>query len=434
MPRGLHGLLTSRVLQLTTETESMRILVVSNLYPPPWLGGYELACKDVVEGLRARGHTVYVLTSSYKAEDCPPEPHVFRLLNHYWGSYPEGALTLTWWQAARSMWLDFANYRTVKECVQQLQPDFAYLWNLQRVSPVPILAAVRESGIPFVIHLMGYFLRDTRLPDELVGPMPEWLKPIAWKAREIVRRIIDPYVMKNPLIAMSETVKREHLRAGFPPENIQVIYHGIRTDLQHGEEDFDLNKVGEGRPFKLLFAGALIPSKGVDTLILALSRLVQLKGVRDIHLDIIGLGAQQYIEELYALIRQHKLDGFVSFAGFVPRQDLLTKYREYDVFILPTKWQEPFGLVVIEAMASGVPVIASDIAGPAEIITHRETGMLVPSGDNVKLAIAINDLMCDEGLRKRIQENALALVRDRFDIERSIDRIESYIGERIRQT
>ncbi len=411
----------------------MRILVVSNLYPPLYLGGYELACKDIVDGLRARGHDVYVLTSTYRASSCAAETSISRILNHYWGSYPDGTLALSSSQAAKSYWLDFANYRRMKKWIRKLEPEFIYLWNLERISPVPIIAAVKESGIPFVVHLMDYWLRDTRLPDELVDPMPEWLKRIRWKAREILRRIIDPYVMENPLIAMSETVKCEFVRAGFPSENIQVIYHGIRTDLQLGEEDLGLNRVKEGRPFRILFAGLLLPCKGVDTLIMALSGLVHLKEVRDIHLDIVGQGAKEYREELYALVRQHQLDGFVSFLGFVPRQDLLMKYREYDVFILPTKREEPFGIVIIEAMASGVPVIASSVGGPAEIITNEETGILVPLGDSVKLAIAIHNLMHNEGLREKIQENALALVRDRFDIERSIDRIESYIGERIRQ-
>jgi glycogen(starch) synthase len=412
---------------------ALRILVVSNLYPPAYLGGYELACKDIVDGLRARGHDIYVLTSTYRALSCPAEASISRSLNHYWGDYPDGTLALSLSQAAKSYWLDFTNYRRMKKWIRELEPEFIYLWNLERISPVPILAAVKESSIPFVIHLMDYWLRDIRLSDELVEPMPEWLKRIRWKARKILRRIIDPYVVGNPLIAMSETVKCEFVRTGFLPENIQVVYHGIRTDLQLGEGDSGLNRVREGRPFRILFAGLLLPCKGVDTLIMALSDLVNLKEVRDIRLDIVGQGAREYTEELCALVRQHQLDGFVSFLGFVPRQDLLTKYREYNVFVLPTKREEPFGIVIIEAMISGVPVIASGVGGPAEIITNGETGILVPPGDSVKLATAVHNLMHNEGLRRKIQENALALVRDRFDIERSIDWIESYIGERIRQ-
>jgi len=411
---------------------ALRILVVSNLYPPAYLGGYELSCKDIVDGLRARGHDVYVLTSTYRAPSCPAETSISRILNHYWGSYPDGTLALSLSQAAKSYWLDFANYRRVKKWIRELEPEFIYLWNLERISPVPIIAAAKESGIPFAVHLMDYWLRDTRLPDEFFGPAPKPLKQVIWKAREILRRIIDPYIMPIPLIATSETVRREYLRTGFPPENIQVIYHGIRTDLQLSEEDFGLNRIREGRPFRILFAGALIPYKGVDTLIMALSGLVHLKEVRDIRLDIVGQGAREYTEELCALFRQHQLDGFVSFLGFVPRQDLLMKYREYDVFIWPTKREEPFGTVVIEAMISGVPVIASSVGGPTEYITNGRTGILVPPGDSVKLAIAIHNLLFDDGLRERIRKNALALVRDRFDIERSIDKIESYIRERIR--
>jgi glycogen(starch) synthase len=412
----------------------LRILVVSNLYPPACLGGYELACKEVVDGLRAKGHDVCVLTSTYGASCCPAETDIFRIFNHYWGTYPDGTLVLNLPQAAKSNWLDFTNYRRMKKWIREFKPEFIYLWNLERISPVPIIAAVKKSGIPFVIHLMDYWLRDNRLPDELVstmfGPMLKWVKPIVWQARGVLRRIIDPYVMENSMIAMSETVKREYVRDGFLPERIQVIYHGTRVDSKcDAEESF--NKQGERKLFRILFAGALIRTKGVDTLILALSGLVHLKGVRDIHLDIVGQGGQEYVKKLHCLARQHQLDGFINFLGFVSREKLLTKYQEYDVFVLPTKREEPFGIVIVEAMASGVPVIASDIGGPAEIITNGETGILVPPGDSVKLAIAINHLMCDENLRRRIQSNALALVRDKFDVEQSIDQIEYYITDSV---
>lgn len=400
----------------------MRILVISNLYPPPWLGGYELACKDVVEGLRARGHTVYVLTSSYKAEDCPPEPHVFRLLNHYWGSYPDGALTLTRGQAARSMWLDFANCRIVKECIQQLQPDFAYLWNLQRVSPVPVIGAVRRSGIAHAIHLMDYWLMESRLtPDVVHRP---WLRAMIW----LPRRVVEPLLMSNELISISETVRREYVRHGFPANKIRVIYHGIHIDSKRCKDATRSHRQGL---FKILFAGQLIESKGVHTLLSALAELVHLRSDQNICLDIIGKGDREYVRKLLDLIHRYHLERFVNLVGDVPRQELLDRYGEYDLLVLPTERVEPFGMVVIEAMASGVPVIASDLGGPAEVITNGETGILVPAGDSLKLALTISDLMCNDELREKIRDKALALVKKRFSIEGSVAQIERYIQEQV---
>jgi glycogen(starch) synthase len=400
----------------------VRILVISNLYPPPWLGGYELACQAVVEGLRARGHTVYVLTSSYKAENCPPEPHIFRLLNHYWGSYPDGDLTLTWWQAARSMWLDFANYRKVKECIQQLRPDFAYLWNLQRVSPVPVIGAIRKSGIAYAIHLMDYWLMESRLTPDVVRKL--LLRAMIW----LPRRMIEPLLMSNQLISMSETVRREYIKGGFPANKIRVIYHGVKINSERCEDATGSHRQGL---FKILFAGQIIESKGVHTLLSALAELIHLRSAQNICLDIIGKGDREYTKKLQDLIHRYHLEGFVNFVGEVPKQELLDRYGEYDLLVLPTERVEPFGMVVIEAMASGIPVIASDLGGPAEIITNGETGILVPAGDSVRLASAIGDLMCSDRLRETIRNKALALVRKKFSIETSVAQIERYMQEQV---
>ncbi len=88
-------------------------------------------------------------------------------------------------------------------------------------------------------------------------------------------------------------------------------------------------------------------------------------------------------------------------------------------------------MVVIEAMASGVPVIASDLGGPAEVITSGETGILVPAGDSLKLALSISDLRCNDELREKIRDRALALVKKRFNIEGSVAQIERYIQEQV---
>jgi glycosyltransferase involved in cell wall biosynthesis len=102
------------------------------------------------------------------------------------------------------------------------------------------------------------------------------------------------------------------------------------------------------------------------------------------------------------------------------------------MLLVPSLWQEPFGLVIAEAMARGLPVIASDVGGPAEIITHGVDGLLVSPGDEQALASAITYLLDDTNECKRLSVAALTTVRGHFTIDGNVKSVEQHLLRAIR--
>lgn len=143
----------------------------------------------------------------------------------------------------------------------------------------------------------------------------------------------------------------------------------------------------------VLYVGKLIHYKGVDNLIRAFQLV--LEKCPNCRLTIAGNGDER--EELMQLSSELGLGGKVVFAGDIPDQLLAQYYRDSDLLVLPSleSRREAFGMVLLEAMACGIPVIASDIPGPDEVVSNDENGLLTPPGDTAKLAEAIITILSD---------------------------------------
>ncbi|MBI3967985.1 MAG: glycosyltransferase family 4 protein, partial [Chloroflexi bacterium] len=124
---------------------------------------------------------------------------------------------------------------------------------------------------------------------------------------------------------------------------------------------------------------------------------------------------QEYFESLKRLTADLGIADRVLFPGYLSNlQDLMATM---DVFVLPSVQPEPFGMVIVEAMALGVPVVATNGGGPREIVRDWETGLLVPPGDSAALADAVGSLLADSNMRARFGAAARDRVRDTFSLE-----------------
>ena len=162
----------------------------------------------------------------------------------------------------------------------------------------------------------------------------------------------------------------------------------------------------ERQPFRFVSAGNLIPMKGFDMLLEALAE-VRHRGL-DAALTILGRGPLE--DALRARARELGLEEQVYLPGFVPRETMAELYREADAFVLASR-AETFGVVYIEAMAAGLPVIATDCGGPADFI-RADNGLLIPVGDEKALADAMERM-----IRTRDSYDSAAIARfarDRF--------------------
>jgi glycosyltransferase involved in cell wall biosynthesis len=393
----------------------MRIAVISNLYPPYVVGGYELACADVIEHLRARGHDVWVLTSRHGVPRQQWDGNVCRALDVELGliTTPQPDR----WMRLRGRWLTPHNLRITYRFIQSIQPDVVYIWNLLFAAPLAVLLGATLARRPVVAHLMDYWLAETLN----LKPAPNVRRHR--QAKALLGRILDRTLRLDELIAMSATLREAHAAAGFSPHRFVVVPHGI-----------DLAKIRvrpaerETPEVRLLSAGQVIPSKGVDVTIAALGRLQSDSTLPPLRLDVIGTGPADYRANLEEQVRQGRLLDVVQFLGYVEHADLLRRYADYDVFVFPTHPIEPGGIVLMEAMAAGLAVLTSDRGGQAEIVTPDHDGLLVPR-DPDQIAEALRRLATNPALRRQLQQNARRTAEKNLSILRTADAVEATLFE-----
>jgi glycosyltransferase involved in cell wall biosynthesis len=150
--------------------------------------------------------------------------------------------------------------------------------------------------------------------------------------------------------------------------------------------------------------GRISPWKGQDVFLRAFGQAFSGDGARA---SIVGsplFGEEDFDAEIQALAASLGLGGRVTFTGF--RDDVAAELRTMDVLVHASVIPEPFGLVVVEGMAAGLAVIASDAGGPSEVVEHGVTGLLYPPGDVDALAAALRQAASDPDLRRRLGQAA----------------------------
>jgi glycosyltransferase involved in cell wall biosynthesis len=382
----------------------LRILTVGNMYPPHHAGGYELMWQAAVRHARSLGHQVRILTSDYRAAADEPEsdPDVHRTLRWYWDleryQFPE----LNPMQRLR---LERHNARELQGHVSDFEPDIVSWWSMGCMSLSPI-ELVRRAGIPavFVVH-----------DDWLVyGPYrDQWLRMWRGKSRmlaPIAERLLGlptavDVAAEGRFVFNSNYTLGAARRAGVQPASTTVVYPGV-------EERFRKPLPPGLWGWRLLYVGRIDRQKGVDTAVRALAELPP-----ESTLVVWGTGDERYVAEMKALAEDLALGDRVRFAGWAGEQELLTGYENADAVVFPVRWEEPFGLVPLEAMGLGRPVIATARGGSAEFLRDEENALVIDADDPAGLARAVERLAADKALRDRLLEGGQATAA-RFTLER----------------
>lgn len=200
---------------------------------------------------------------------------------------------------------------------------------------------------------------------------------------------------------------------GVPSEKLQVVYLGV------DEEWLDVPATVIAGPTRVMMSGRLVKWKGQTTLIQAAARLRDLKGSLEIW--IVGDGDAAYRAELEQEATTAGIREMVWFAGH--RDDVRDLMAQCHVGVHCSE-REPFGLVVIEAMAAGRVVIASDVQGPREIIRPGDDGYLVPPGRPDLLAERLRSLLGDSGRMAQLSERARGTAKSRFRAALNVPHVE----------
>ncbi len=371
----------------------MRVLTVGNMYPPHHLGGYELMWRSSVSQLRSEGHAVRVLTSDFRRPDpdgaIPEDADVDRSLRWYWRDHAWPRLSLR-----ERLRLERWNLRLLDHHLAELRPDVVAWWAMGGMS-MSLIEAVSRLGLPAVGVVVDDWLLYGPKEDQWQRAMRR-LGPLAFGVERLAgvpaRLRFDDSVA---WIAVSEAIRRQARDGGWKLPDSEIVHAGI---------DHGLFRPVPEKPWggRLAYVGRIDPRKGLRTAILALARLP------DTSLTITGGGDQAHLAELEALVRERGLDDRVSFERR-PRSELAGVYAAADAVLFPVLWGEPWGLVPLEAMAVGVPVVATGTGGSGEYLSDGENCLIYrPADDPAALAEAIVRLRDDGPLRGRLREGGLA--------------------------
>lgn len=222
-------------------------------------------------------------------------------------------------------------------------------------------------------------------------------------------------------IACSETVKKYFLQHNpfIEPEKIVAVTNGIEIKPYR---PVNRNPLAErlgipGESFVFGTVGRLVEQKGIDYLLLAFEEVTA--HLDNVALLIVGTGPQK--ESLEMLARQLGVSDRVVFAGY--REDVDELLQIMDCFVLPSRW-EGLPMVLMEAMAHFLPVIASDVGGVSELVRHGETGFLVRCGDVEDLVQKMLFLHRERDIAKKFGTAGRALVEENFNMARQVRKIE----------
>ncbi len=407
----------------------MKILVISDLYPPFHIGGYELNCKDSVEALISRGHEITVLTSSWGLDRGLMQGKVYRLLDfdssvlhnqsrirlQKFAYFKDRLLQL------RRLLISRRNYLITRKVVLTTQPDIVYIWHLGHLTVSPALA-VQDSGLPACFRIEDYSLaRIKQLASKKGSFLKKLYRSFVFGGRDIEKLHL------NHFLFISQYVKQYYVQSGYPAAEMAVVPSGVPVCSL-------LDPVNRAEPFlpreggiRLVFTGRVEPEKGPDIAIKAMAILKAEVSYPLVHLDIIGDGNLDFLGYLNQLTNDLSVSDRVSFLGRLSQSEVLGRLRYYDALLFTSRWEEPFGRVLIEAMAQGLPVIAARNGGVPEIINDSENGLLVPPDSPPDLADAINTLLRDPARATHLSHNAFITIRSRFTLEQTIDQMEDYL-------
>ncbi|HLI46658.1 MAG TPA: glycosyltransferase family 4 protein [Geobacterales bacterium] len=359
----------------------MKILHLTWEYPPRIVGGLARHVYYLSKELSKLGNEVLVITLEFPnvvIEEYKDNLHIYRVKVEL-ASYD----FLTWCYAFNHFF-----EKKIGMVAKEVDLIHAHDW----LVAISAISAKYLLGKPLVSTI--HSLEIGRV-GSLSNPLSVVIDNIEWWLT---------YESKN-VITTSEFMKRqliEHFK--LPGEKITVISNGI----EFREFDYMINKAEiramHGLPIenKLVgFIGRITEQKGVRYFIEAVPKILNKYG--NVNFVVVGDGWQ--IDEMKELAKKLGIDWAVKFMGYLPDESLKNILKALDVLVIPSVY-EPFGIIALEGMSAGVPLVASSVGGLDEILENEVDGLKVPPRNPDAIADAVFKLLIDESLRNRLVENA----------------------------
>lgn len=395
-----------------------KVLTVSNYYPPDAVGGAEITAHCTAREFMRKGtFNVCVFSSDLG------------------GKYPAGTVRISSFEnipvfrvsldgsTYHSYSANFKNETAEKafsELCRDLRPDIVHFHNLLGLS-VALIDIAKDSGAGVFITLHDYWgfcplstavsktwaaCTDASRCTECLGSLESEEGPVSTDIRRSVFKAA--FNKADALISPSVYLAERYISAGFPKEKITVIANGLDTRYFR-----PCRKERTGK-LRIAYAGYFGRHKGISTLIKAVS----LTGDKNISILLAGDGEEE--EQYVKLSKLWGISDQLCFYGKLDNRGTLKLYNDADIYCLPSIWPENRPVSITEAMACGLPVIASDIGGVKELVHDNETGLLFHAGDPHGLADSIIKLRDDPKLRRRMGKHGRKSIK-RYDIKKQAE-------------
>jgi len=350
----------------------VRILVISNYYPPVAFGGYEAQCASVVEHLRS-SHEVLVLTSTVGRRQVPLESGVRRELPFLAGRTANPRVPFAAVRAARF----------TRRTLRSFAPDLAYVWNASHL-PHVVLALLAQAGVPIVYSVADYSFSGLYRGDQFLKYLLEERRGVAGLWGRVIRATnhfpalqVDASTPRSVGVMWhSEALRR--LNAA-PPMLRPVIERVVYQNSRQAAAFADIERHPASSP-TIALVGRISPEKGPDVAYRALAALRDRHGIKA-RLVLAGPAERFMRRNLNMLARELRIQDQIELRGPLATTALGELLATAHAIVIPSVWEEPYGLICLEAALARVPIVAARSGGMPEILHENVHALFFPIGD-----------------------------------------------------
>lgn len=351
-----------------------RVLAIT---PASYIGGTEKVTLDVLSGLKDNNFQIHCIINGWNDNDFPSRLQKMNIVYT--------PIKLGWYYLKKIRWSidSLIHYprAVIKflEVIKSFKHDVVYLTTYRSII---LLYPLLKKNIIYHVHECNSNNKQSK----------------------ILLKIADKKVVKY--IAVSDFIKLDLILCGIDKSKIEVVYNGIDIPVYSKKERSEIDG-----PLAIGIVGQIIPRKGHEDVLEAL-KILREKGYVDVRLKIVGKGDIAFEEKLKRLIENYQMNDLVFWKGY--EKDMIRIYDGIDVLIAPTRNEEPFGLVAIEANAMNIPVIVSKKGGLVEIVEDKYNGFIVDAYSPNQIAERIIFFYDNPKLQKKMGERGREKVSSCF--------------------
>jgi glycogen(starch) synthase len=388
----------------------MKICLLSWEFPPRIVGGIARHVLGLAEALAKQGHEVGVVTLDFPGTPDYEEYGGFKV---YRSKTEVGHPNFLTWAFLFNHFLE----KQLAAANRDFDFDLIHIHDWL-VAPSGIgFKHFLDKPLVCTMHSTEHGRSSLHGPDSYMIDGMEW-----WSCYEASRIIVTSNSMRGEVCG--------HFNVSW--EKVDVIPNAIDAEKYSG----DVDRWGVRRRFgvgdnekMVLYVGRLVPQKGIEYLIRAVPRVAW--RFPDSKFVIVGEGWMR--GHLQWLADQSGQQWRINFTGFISDEDLIALTKSADVMVVPSVY-EPFGIVALEGMAAGVPVVASQVGGLAEVVEHEKTGVWVYPRSVESIAWGVERVLSDSGFRDWLVKNGHEAIRDRFSWDavarQTVDVYKKVMGEK----